>query len=71
MDRKRVGYVKVVEATDEYDTFVTNINAATQEAFDLGIGILDIKYQTVVVSNKLRYSAMLIFDDQRKLDPEP
>lgn len=66
---KRVGYVKVVEATDDYEIFVTNVNAAIQEAFDSGIGVYDIKYVVVELRADITYSALLMFDDQRKLDP--
>jgi len=68
MDGKRVGYVKVVEATDVYDQFVLDINAAIQEAFDLGIGVADIKYIVVELRSSVTYSALVIFDDRRKLD---
>jgi hypothetical protein len=71
MDGKRVGYVKVVEATDVYDQFVIDVNAAIQEAFDLGIGVADIKYVLTEVRADPTYSALIIFDDRRKLDPEP
>ena len=66
---KRVGYVKVIEATDVYDQFVLDINAAIQEAFDLGIGVADIKYIVVELRSSVTYSALVIFDDRRKLDP--
>jgi hypothetical protein len=69
LEGKRVGYVKVVEATDSYETFVTNVNAAIQEAFDLGIGVYDIKYVVVELRADVTYSALLMFDDQRKIDP--
>ena len=69
LEGKRVGYVKVVEATDSYETFVTNVNAAIQEAFDLGIGVYDIKYVVVELRADVTYSALLMFDDQKKLDP--
>jgi hypothetical protein len=69
LEGKRVGYVKVVEATDDYEIFVTNVNAAIQEAFDLGIGVYDIKYVVVELRADVTYSALLMFDDQRKLDP--
>jgi hypothetical protein len=69
MDGKRVGYVKVVEATDVYDQFVLDINAAIQEAVDLGIGVADIKYVVMELRASVTYSALIIFDDRRKLDP--
>lgn len=68
---RRVGYVKVVEATDSYETFVTNVNAAIQEAFDMGVGVYDIKYIIVELRAAVTYSALLMFDDQRGPDPEP
>ncbi len=71
MDGKRVGYVKVVEANSVYTQFVLDVNAAIQEAFDLGIGVADVKYVLTEVRGQATYSALVIFDDRRKLDPEP
>ena len=71
MSRSRAGYVSIVEAVDEYATFVTNINTAIREAHDAGIGVKDIKYQVVEARAGIYYSAMLVFDDQTIPEPEP
>lgn len=69
--RSRAGYVEVIEAVDEYATFVIKINAAIRTAHDLGVGVRDIKYTVTEARAGIYYSAMLIFDDQRIPDPEP
>ena len=69
--RSRAGYVAVVEAVDEYATFVTNINTAIREAHDEGVGVRDIKYTVTEARAGIYYSAMLIFDDQRVPEEEP
>jgi len=71
MSRSRAGFVSVIEAVDEYATFVTNINDAINDAHILGIGVRDIKYTVTEARAGIYYSAMLIFDDQRMPDPEP
>lgn len=71
MSRSRAGYVSVVEAVDEYATFVTNINTEIREAHDLGVGVRDIKYTVTEARAGIYYSALIIFDDQRVPDPEP
>jgi ribosomal protein S6 len=71
MARSRAGYVDVVEAVDEYATFVTNINTKIREAHDLGVGVRDIKYTVTEARAGLYYSALLIFDDQRVPEEEP
>ena len=71
MSRSRAGYVSVVEAVDDYATFVTNINTAIREAHDAGIGVKDIKYQVVEARAGIYYSALLIFEDQRIPEEEP
>ena len=69
--RSRAGYVAVVEAVDEFATFVTNINTEIREAHDLGVGVRDIKYTVTEARAGIYYSALIIFDDQRVPDPEP
>ena len=69
--RTRAGFVEVVEAVDDYATFVTNINTAIREAHDLGVGVRDIKYTVTEARAGIYYSALLIFDDQRVPEEEP
>ena len=69
--RTRAGHVEVIEAVDDYATFVVNINAAILAQHDLGVGVKDVKYTVTEARAGIYYSAMLIFDDQRMPDPEP
>ena len=71
MSRSRAGFVEVIEAVDEYATFVTNINTSIREAHDEGIGVRDIKYTVTEARAGIYYSALIIFDDQRVPEEEP
>ena len=67
----RAGHVQVIEAVDEFATFVTAINTAIREAHDIGVGVYDIKYTVTEARAGIYYSALLIFEDQRLPEEEP
>jgi len=69
--RTRAGFVEVIEAVDEYSTFVTNINDTILVQYQLGIGVKDIKYTVTEARGAIYYSALLVFDDQRMPEPDP